>query len=155
MTPTLSLTGMQIHNQIPPRDQTVITDITILMVKYETMNMDIMLLWFMTLQPLQLCSEQRWVSNLFQIENPTSNPNQTSLQSWFEIPCMHSWFYNDWECKINGRFQIFYQIISQTNFYVQDCKNSQLKLPNLKKNRTNLLFLFSEEMVWNTWTWCI
>ncbi len=45
---------------------------------------------------------------------------------------------------------IFHQIISKTNFSMQGCENLQMKLLNFQKNRTNLHFLSSEQMISKT-----
>ena len=46
-------------------------------------------------------AKKNWASiiNEFKILLPIAI--KMSTQSWFEIPCMHSWFEKDWDCKIS------------------------------------------------------
>ena len=90
-------------------------------------------------------------------------PIKMTIQSWFEIPCMHSWFEKDWDCKISEDFNSFIKSFPKSIFICKVAWASQMKLQNFQKYLTNLLFLSSEQMKWkdlkmiwwksNHWLW--
>ena len=75
-------------------------------------------------------------------------PIKMTIQSWFEIPCMHSWFEKDWDCKISEDFNSFIKSFPKSIFICKVAWTPQLKLQNFQKKMTNLLFLSSEQMKW-------
>ena len=75
-------------------------------------------------------------------------PIKMTIQSWFEIPCMHSWFEKDWDCKISEDFNSFIKSFPKSIFICKVAWSLQLKLPNFQNKTTNLLFLSSEQMKW-------
>ena len=75
-------------------------------------------------------------------------PIKMTIQSWFEIPCMHSWFEKDWDCKISEDFNSFIKSFPKSIFICKVAWTPQLKLQNFQKKMTNLLFLSSEQIKW-------
>ena len=75
-------------------------------------------------------------------------PIKMTIQSWFEIPSMHSWFEKDWDCKISEDFNSFIKSFPKSIFTCKVAWTPQLKLQNFQKKMTNLLFLSSEQMKW-------
>ena len=80
-------------------------------------------------------------------------PIKMTIQSWFEIPCMHSWFEKDLDCKISEDFNSFIKSFPKSIFICKVAWTPQLKLQNFQK-RWQICF-FSQVSKWSEriWKW--